>query len=189
MRLSERETDEGDGERQSYATRRLRLRPMHAGDRTAMAILAAEPLLSDEVPGIAAPIVEDETAAYAIVAKETGLVIGHAGHQRPLDDPAPIEICLWLDPSEWGKGYGTEAGHVLIDIAFADLRVGMLWCAIRVNNTRARRVIEKCGFQYRGSGMLRSAAHTGAYPVERYMLDRRNWASLKDWGATDCTAA
>lgn len=187
MRLDERDTDSGDDA--GYATRRLRLRPMHAGDRTAMAILAAEPLLVDEVPGIAAPVIEEETAAYAIVANETGLVIGHAGHQRPLDDPTPIEICLWLDPSEWGRGYGTEAAHALVDLAFDDVRVGMLWCAIRVNNTRARRVIEKCGFQYRGSGMLRSAAHTGAYPVERYMLDRRNWTSLKAWGAAHADTA
>jgi RimJ/RimL family protein N-acetyltransferase len=52
-----------------------------------------------------------------------------------------------------------------------------------VSNGRARRVIEKCGFQFRETGMVRSPVSFGAVPVERFVLERRNWASLKSWGA------
>jgi hypothetical protein len=44
-------------------------------------------------------------------------------------------------------------------------------------------VVEKCGFQYRGTGMVRAASRSGAVPVERFVLERRNWESLKAWGA------
>ena len=47
----------------------------------------------------------------------------------------------------------------------------------------ARRVVEKCGFQFRDTGMVRSIAARGAVPVERFVLERRVWASLKSWGA------
>jgi len=46
-------------------------------------------------------------------------------------------------------------------------------------------VIEKCGFQFRGTGMVRSPTLFGAFPVERFVLDRRNWASLKAWGTPE----
>jgi RimJ/RimL family protein N-acetyltransferase len=63
-----------------------------------------------------------------------------------------------------------------------------LWCANRVANTRARRVIEKCGFQYRGSGMVRLIGR-GASPIERFVLDRRTWSSLTEWAAAHGTGA
>ncbi len=59
--------------------------------------------------------------------------------------------------------------------------VTTLWCSNRATNPRARRVIEKCGFQFRGAGMM-SLPGRGAVPIERFILDRRTWASLKAWG-------
>ena len=53
-----------------------------------------------------------------------------------------------------------------------------------MSNARARRVIEKCAFQFRGSGMVRLPGR-GAFPIERFALDRRTWSSLKSWGAPD----
>ena len=75
-----------------------------------------------------------------------------------------------------------EVTHAIIDRAFGATDTQALWCANRVANSRGRRVIEKCGFQFRETGMVRSAAQ-GAMPVERYVLERRNWLSLKEWGA------
>ena len=85
--------------------------------------------------------------------------------------------------AHWGRGYATEATQAVIDRAFADDRHRRsLWCSNRASNGRARRVIEKCGFQFRETGMVRSPTR-GAVPVERFVLERRNWASLKSWGA------
>ena len=75
------------------------------------------------------------------------------------------------------------ATQTAIDRAFADPATTRVWCSIRVSDGRARRVVEKCGFQYTGTGMGRSPGSPGAVPVERFVLERRNWASLKSWGA------
>lgn len=65
---------------------------------------------------------------------------------------------------------------------FANCETDTVWCSNRVTNDRARRVIEKCGFQFRGTGMVRLAGR-GAYPIERFSLSRSAWTSLKAWGS------
>ena len=115
-------------------------------------------------------------------------IIGCAGYGATQERPATVEVGLWIGAAWWGRGYGTEAAQALIDHAFADGRADALWCSNRVTNDRARRVIEKCGFQFRGTGMVRSPTFFGAFPVERFVLDRRNWASLKAWGAPGWSA-
>jgi RimJ/RimL family protein N-acetyltransferase len=120
--------------------------------------------------------------AFAITERSDNAIVGCAGYGPTEDRPATVEVGLWIGAPWWGRGYGTEAAQALIDRAFADGRVNALWCSTRVTNARARRVIEKCGFQFRGTGMVRSPTRFGAFPVERFVLDRRNWASLKAWG-------
>ncbi len=182
--------DDGDDHATSLAltTARLVLRSEGAGDRRAIEALAADPRLVDEVlpprPGEAV-----DGANFVVIAAESGEVIGQVGYRGLAQTPAPVELLLWLRPEDRGKGLGTEAAHALIDHAFADERVGVLWCAVRVTNDGARRVLEKSGFQFRGSGMLRPPSSGGAFAVERFVLDRRNWASLKAWGAEDGSPA
>ncbi|MEK1932952.1 MAG: GNAT family protein, partial [Pararhizobium sp.] len=52
----------------------------------------------------------------------------------------------------------------------------------RVMNVASRRVIQKCGFQFQGSGMVGSLALGGMMSVEWYRLDRKTWMSLRSWG-------
>ena len=54
----------------------------------------------------------------------------------------------------WGKGYATEAVRAVIDHAFTDLDCEALQSAARVTNPASRRVLEKCGFQWTGAGLL-----------------------------------
>jgi RimJ/RimL family protein N-acetyltransferase len=49
-------------------------------------------------------------------------------------------------------------------------------------NVASRRVIQKCGFQFQGSGMVGSLALGGMMSVEWYRLDRKTWMSLRSWG-------
>jgi len=55
--------------------------------------------------------------------------------------------------------------------------------AARVVNPAARRVLEKCGFQWTGVGLARVRALGASVPVDRFQLDRRTWASIRAWGA------
>jgi RimJ/RimL family protein N-acetyltransferase len=52
----------------------------------------------------------------------------------------------------------------------------------RVMNVASRRVIQKCGFQFQGSGLAASLALGSNVPVEWYRLDRKTWMSLRSWG-------
>ena len=176
------ENEEGLGAQGAIVTARLRLRRCTAADKSAMALLSADQAVAENLCDAIALAGGD---AFAIIDRGDGTVLGCAGYGPTKAPPATIEAGLWVGTPWWGHGYGTEAAQALIDHAFADGKVNTLWCSNRVTNTRARRVIEKCGFQFRGTGMVRSPTTFGAFPVERFVLDRRNWASLKAWGAPD----
>jgi RimJ/RimL family protein N-acetyltransferase len=108
-------------------------------------------------------------------------VIGACGFTQI--DRHPPEIGYWLGAKFWGKGYATEAVRAVIDHAFTDLDCEALQSAARVTNPASRRVLEKCGFQWTGSGLLRIRAIASSAPIDRFRLDRGLWASLKSWGA------
>jgi len=159
-------------------TPRLVMRVKTAADDIVIDALAANPAIA---PNLSATIPADAGGTLVIAERRTGRLIGAAAH-GVTGLGSGIEVSLWIGEPAWGRGFGTEAAQALIDHAFADATVHVLWCANRVTNTRARRVIEKCGFQFRGNGMVRLAGR-GAFPIERFALDRRNWESLKAWGA------
>jgi len=93
------------------------------------------------------------------------------------------EIGYWLGVKHWGKGYATEAVRAVIDHTFTDLDCDAIHSSARVTNPASRRVLEKCGFQWTGAGLLRIRAIASSAPIDRFRLDRGLWASLKSWGA------
>ena len=64
------------------------------------------------------------------------------------------EIGYWIARPLWGKGYIPEAVRALIAHCFAG-GAEAVWCAHAVVNDRSRRVIEKCGFVFRGQAEAR----------------------------------
>jgi RimJ/RimL family protein N-acetyltransferase len=145
----------------------------------AIRALASNPAIA---PNLCSTMAADAGAHLAITERRTGRIIGAADHGTT-GLGTGIEIAVWIGEPDWGRGFATEAAQGLIDAVFtADECTDALWCSNRVTNDRARRVIEKCGFQFRGSGMVRLAGR-GAFPIERFVLDRRTWTSLKAWGA------
>lgn len=179
-----------DGDRDEIAERtapirtpRLLMRRPGEADRATIVELAANPGIARNLA--AAPGGHKGGGAsesFALVERRSGAIVGHAGYGGMPDRPDAIEVATWIGEAHWGNGYATEATHAVIDRAFCETGITILWCSNRVTNGRARRVIEKCGFQFRETGMVRSPAAFGAVPVERFVLERRNWASLKSWG-------
>ena len=74
--------------------------------------------------------------------------------------------------------------RAVIDHVFTDLDCEAIQSAARVTNPASRRVLEKCGFQWTGAGLLRIRAIASSAPIDRFRLDRGLWASLKSWGAS-----
>ena len=91
---------------------------------------------------------------WAIVLKETGRVIGalrlypDENRGKYSADNSAKYINYVLSPDYWGKGYMTEAVKRVITYAFEELNVELLSVFHTPHNTRSKRVIEKCGFNY-----------------------------------------
>ena len=175
--------DEDLGRTAPIRTPRLLMRRPSEADRGVIVPLAANPGIARNLAAAPGRHGEGEGESFAVVERRTGAIVGLSGYGMMSDRPGAIEVATWIGEEQWGHGYATEATHAVIDRAFCDTGTSILWCSNRVSNGRARRVIEKCGFQFRETGMVRSPALFGAVPVERFVLERRNWASLKSWGA------
>ena len=124
--------------------------------------------------------------AFVVERRSDRAVIGAGALPAAAAEPRCAHSSNWRCGSArptGDSGYGTEAAQALIDRAFAHTGISEVCAAIRVVNVRGRRLIEKCGFQPRGTGMARLSLSSGAYPVERFVLSRRAWVSLKAWGA------
>jgi RimJ/RimL family protein N-acetyltransferase len=162
---------------QTIVTDRLELRARMPADELILNALAANPAIA---PALCATI--DRGTAIAIVEGRGDRVIGGASYGGT-GLGTGVELSLWIGEPDWGAGYATEAAQALIDQIFTDNPATVaVWCSKRASNDRARRLIEKCGFQYRGTGMVRLPGR-GAFPTERFALDRRTWSSLKAWGS------
>ncbi len=118
-------------------------------------------------------------------ATTKGQIIGTCRFGQAQAGYTGIEIGYWLGEPFWGNGYAADACHALIDHIFTTTAKLSIWVSCRVTNPQSRRVIEKCGFQYREAGMAYSSALGGMSPVERFVLDRQIWKSLKAWGRAD----
>jgi RimJ/RimL family protein N-acetyltransferase len=172
-------------------TERLVLRAPRLEDVKAVAMLANDRRIAENTARIPHPYRladADDFIATAnlgtetvfLIALRSGAVIGACGFTQV--DRHPPEIGYWLGVKHWGKGYATEAVRAMIDHIFTDLGDEAINAAARVTNPASRRVLEKCGFQWSGAGLLRIRAIASSAPIDRFRLDRGLWASLKTWG-------
>lgn len=70
-------------------------------------------------------------------------LVGAAG-LHPED--GEIELGYWYTPTAWGKGYATEAGRAVVDIARHALGLGWLGSRYHVDNPASGHVLRKLGF-------------------------------------------
>jgi RimJ/RimL family protein N-acetyltransferase len=73
---------------------------------------------------------------------------------------APELGILIGDPDLWGRGVGTEAQRLTIRLAFEELGAHRVIELILADNSRARRVVERLGFEL--EGMMRGHVRRGA---------------------------
>ena len=176
-------------------SQRLVLRAPHEEDIDALAHLANNANIATMVSPMPHPYTTKDAAdfvrrsndgvigkcVYAITRGDNGAFLGCCGLE-PQENEKVVEIGYWLGEPHWNQGYATEAAHVLIDMAFRTRDIDHIDARCRVTNVASRRVIQKCGFQFQGSGMFGSLAMGGMVPVEWFRLDRKTWMSLRSWG-------
>ena len=91
---------------------------------------------------------------YAIVLKSENKVIGAIELRKRKPDEKLYnlkqrEIGYVLNPKYWGNGYMPEAVNALLNYAFNELKLDLIWCCHFDFNNNSKRVIEKCGFNYK----------------------------------------
>ena len=92
--------------------------------------------------------------AFALELRETGRVVGSAGFMDRCHPELPgrnDELGYALAADCWGRGLAAEAARELLRWGFETLGLEIAWCAYYDGNSRSKRVIEKCGFQYQFS--------------------------------------
>lgn len=129
----------------------------------------------DFISGINVPSGE---IAFLITTRE-GVPVGTCSIAA-YEETAP-EIGYWLGAPFWNRGFATEAVRALIDFAFTELEHDSLSAGARVTNPASRRILEKCGFQWTGVGLVRIRALNSSTPIDRFRLDRGLWSSLRCW--------
>jgi RimJ/RimL family protein N-acetyltransferase len=117
------------------------------------------------------------------VKGEKRVLVGVAGFGHRGEEHNP-EIGYWIGETHWGKGFATEASRALIDHAFSETGIDALSASCRIQNESSRRVIEKCGFSWVGTGLNQVKALGASVPVDRFVLERKTWESLRAWGAS-----
>ena len=176
---------------------RLVLRAPHEEDIDALAHLANNANVATMVSRMPHPYTVNDAAdfvrrtklgeigkcVYAITKADNGAFLGCCGIE-PTADPLAVEIGYWLGEPHWNSGYTTEAAHALIDMVFRTRdQVETIDARCRVTNVASRRVLQKCGFQFQGTGLAASLALGSNVSVEWFRLDRKTGMSLRSWGA------
>lgn len=118
---------------------------------------------------------------YAITSAETRAFMGACSLEAH-ETGRGLELGYWLGETHWNRGLATEAAQTLIDFGFRHFDVDFIDARVRVMNIASRRVVQKCGFQFQGTGMSGSLALGGMVAVEWFRLDRKTWGSLRSWG-------
>jgi RimJ/RimL family protein N-acetyltransferase len=182
-------------------TRRLWLRWPRQIDAQAVAHLAGEKDVAHMTATIPHPYTLQDADSFIVAARRanvegSGLTLaispkGKPGKLMGLVGFGPrregsrageqAELGFWLGQPYWGEGFMTEAVQAMLDAFFTITAGDDVVASVRVINPNSRRVLEKCGFAYLGSGLRDLPARGGRFPVDDFHLDRRTWTSLKSW--------
>ena len=92
----------------------------------------------------------DDAKYFAIETLE-GKPVGDCGLRFIDWKSRKAEFFITIGEKEfWGKGLGSDALRVVIRLAFDKMNLNRLWLTVLVDNPRAVRCYEKCGFVREG---------------------------------------
>lgn len=86
---------------------------------------------------------------WSIEADAGGLLGNVALHRGFRSDSAELGLFIG-EKGEWSKGYGTDAVRTTVAYAFSQMGLRRIYLHTDVENQRAHRCFEKCGFRQEG---------------------------------------
>lgn len=171
-------------------TERLTLRPLAAGDETALFAIFSDPEVvrywsrsawtdmaqADEMLAAALRDYADGSGLrYGIVLTATGELIGVASAFAFNRDNRRCELGYVLGSRHWGRGYVSEALVPVLEHAFGALGMNRIEADIDPQNLASGRVLEKLGFRQEGFMPERWIVHGEKADTAFYGLLRRYW--------------
>ena len=162
-------------------TRRLTLRPGWPEDAAALAAAIAYEEVVMNLARVPWPYGEADAetflalphdprdVVFMIVAHEAAAprLIGTVGMHVQGDTH---EFGYWLTPDAWGRGYATEAGQAVVDIARHALPIRRLEAGYFADNPASGRVLRKLGFRDTGRREPRPSLARGG-PVDAVVME------------------
>lgn len=159
----------------------VELRPLVREDARRVAAIVNDPavnrtLRASAPVSVATEVLFIEALPYAradlvlgVAARDDGRIVGVTGLHH-LDDPArKAELGIFLGPpSEWGRGFGTEATRLLVAHGFGALGLHRIWLHVQADHARAIRAYERVGF--RREGLLRESGLREGRPVDEVVM-------------------
>lgn len=172
-------------------TPRLLLRPGFPEDAPALAAAIADEAIVRNLASVPWPYRMRDAEAYLASPRDPVLpsllifertsgapqLVGSCGlGRRP---SGAVELGYWIARAFWGRGFATEAGTALIDIANA-LRLPQLEGSHFLDNPASGRVLEKLGFEPVGMIAPRMSCARGTEVPARLMRLELAAAELED---------
>ena len=85
-----------------------------------------------------------------------------------------VELGYAIGEKYWNQGYATEALQAMIDFEFKENNVHKIVCSHIEENTRSKRVMEKCNMIYEGKFIEELYYHNHYYNLCYYYLINKN---------------
>jgi RimJ/RimL family protein N-acetyltransferase len=155
----------GDGSQPTLHTARLTLRPFEQADAPAVQKLAGAWEVADTTLHIPHPYPDGGAEAwiathaetwtngsgltYAITDRSDGTVIGAIG-LTIAPQHARAELGYWMGVPYWNRGFCTEAGMAVVELAFVRLGLHRVQSRHLTRNPASGRVMQKLGMQLEG---------------------------------------
>jgi len=132
---------------------------------------------------------------FLITTAHNGQVVGCIGlDAHDQEYPGAVEIGYWIARAHWGKGYATEAGHAVLNIAQV-LGYPRVYGSHFLDNPASGAVLQKLGFEPTGRVIERhscgrgEAAMTAEYARELGAVSSGASQSVFQTGHSHLTAA
>jgi 8-oxo-dGTP diphosphatase len=110
--------------------------------------------------------------AYLIEDRARSLVIGGIGATI---DGGVADLGYWIDRTDWGKGFATEALRRIVRMVFGRFGASSVKASVMSGNLPSRRVLEKCGFAIDAASSPSQPANEERFEPDIFKLSREAW--------------
>lgn len=154
-------------------TRRLKLRPFTLADAPHVQALAGDRRVSKMTVNIPYPYEKGMAEAwisshsglftsrraiiYAVVIAGSEELIGTVGLSQLTENDG--NLGYWFGVPYWGNGYCAEAVTALVEFGFNQFELPLIYARHLRENRASGRVIQKNGFQHKGSASVKINGH------------------------------